>query len=132
MRVSKQNLRGITLGLMVIGMTIMNGQLTEAAKDPQEHKDMSSICAPITPYAEMTSTQKAEVKARHAQMLEWHKKDLKEAVTAGKLTQQEADARLAGMQSMFKNMQDGKMKMHGAEMGQHDKHKNNNEHSQHR
>lgn len=73
----------------------------------------------------MSSAQKAEFKARHAQMLEWRKKDLKEAVAAGKITQKDADERLARMQEMFKNMQDGKMQMHDdkGHGSAHNKHK---------
>lgn len=63
-------------------------------------------------YADMTDAQKAEFKARHDQMAQWHKKDLQAAVDAGRITQKDADERIARMNARFKDMQDGKTGMH--------------------
>lgn len=110
MIISKKNLQGITLGVLAMGTLLFSGHAAEAAaSDHQWHKNSQcySAWAPMTGYEGMTSAQKAEIEARHEQMLAWHKKDLQAAVAAGKITQQEADARIERIHTMFVNMQKG-------------------------
>lgn len=137
MTISKKALQGITLALLVVGATTLNGQITEAANEHQNHVGAPSICTPIIPYTEMTNAQKTEFKTRHETMLKWHTKDLREAVSMGKITQQDADARLVKIQDMFKGMQDGKMAMHktaehNQSSSQHDNHNNHNKQNEHK
>ena len=105
----KKILAGLTLGVMVMGGAALAMKSAEAYGGMHGNSDHRGGQGGYhTRYADMTDAQKADYKARHEQMLEWRKKDLQADVTAGKITQKEADARIAIMQERFQAMQDGK------------------------
>lgn len=117
MKNMKKILAGLTLGVMVMGATALSIKSAEAFGGMHGYGGRGGY---HTNYSEMTDAQKAEVKARYEQRMEWHKKDLQLAVDAGKITQKEADERIARMQSRYKDMQDGKMGMrHNYKEGRH-------------
>lgn len=114
MKNMKKILAGITLGIMVMGAAALSMQSVEAFSGKHgdgEHRGYKQ--GYHTKYADMTDEQKAELNSRHEQRMQWYKKDLQIAVDAGKMTQQEADARLERMQSRFQDMQNGKIGMYG-------------------
>ena len=106
MKNMKKILAGLTLGVMVMGATALSIKSAEAFGGMHGYGGRGGY---HTNYSEMTDAQKAEVKARYEQRMEWHKKDLQADVAAGKITQKEADARITLMQERFQAMQDGKL-----------------------
>ena len=110
MKNTKKLIAGITLGVMLMGAAAFAITPAEAYRGNHNggHAGMGGPGYKCN-YADMTEAQRADFQARHDQMMQWRKADLKAAVEAGRITQTEADARITLMQEHFQAMKDGKM-----------------------
>lgn len=99
----KKILAGLTLGAVVLGGAVMASSPALAAEKIAKGFKNAVHCN----YNDLSQAGKTEMQNFHQKKMNLHKEFLQSQVTAGKISQVEADAKITLMQERFKAMQTG-------------------------